>query len=37
LKVSRHDNQKQLIADLGERVILPAETKVQQLRGVQRE
>ena len=27
LKVHRYDNQEQLIADLGERVILPAETK----------
>jgi hypothetical protein len=35
LKVHRYDNQKQLIADLGERVILPAETKVQELRQVQ--
>jgi hypothetical protein len=34
LKVHRHDNQEQLIADLGERVILPAETKVRQLRHV---
>jgi hypothetical protein len=32
LKVHRYDNQKQLIADLGDRVSLPAETKVQQLR-----
>jgi uncharacterized protein YjbI with pentapeptide repeats len=37
LKVHRYDNQKQLIADLGERVILPAETKVQELRRVQRQ
>jgi hypothetical protein len=36
LKVHRYDNQKQLIAHLVERVILPAETKVQELRHVQR-
>jgi hypothetical protein len=37
LKVHRYDNRKQLIADLGERVILPAETEVQELRRVQRD
>jgi hypothetical protein len=37
LKVHRYDNQQQLIAELSERVILPAETKVQELRGVQPE
>jgi uncharacterized protein YjbI with pentapeptide repeats len=36
LKVHRYDNQEQLIADLGERVIRPAETKVQELRGLSR-
>jgi len=36
LKVQRYDNQEQLIADLGERVIRPAETKVQELRGPSR-
>ena len=30
------DNQEQLIADFGERVILPQETKVQELRSRQR-
>jgi uncharacterized protein YjbI with pentapeptide repeats len=35
LKVHRYDNQEQLIADLSERVILPAEVKVQELRRVQ--
>jgi hypothetical protein len=34
LKVHRYDNQTQLIADLDERVILPAETKVLELRPV---
>jgi hypothetical protein len=37
LKVHSYDNQEQLIGDLSERVILPAETKVQELRLVQRE
>jgi hypothetical protein len=37
LNIHRYDNHKQLIADLGERVILPAETKVQELRQAQRE
>ena len=37
LKVHRYDNQEQLIADLSNRVILPAETKVQELRHLQRE
>ena len=32
-KVYRYDSQEHLIADLGERVIRPAETKVQELRG----
>jgi hypothetical protein len=32
LKAHRYDNQEQLIGDLGERVIGPAETKVQELR-----
>jgi hypothetical protein len=36
LKVQRYDNQEQLIADLGERVIRLAETKVQELRGPSR-
>jgi hypothetical protein len=35
LKVHRYDNQQQLIADLSERVILPAEMKVRELRRVQ--
>ena len=33
LKVHRYDSQEHLIADLGERVIRPAETKVQELWG----
>jgi hypothetical protein len=33
LKVHRYDNQEQLIADLNERVIRPAEAKVLELRG----
>jgi hypothetical protein len=33
LKVHRYDSQENLIADLGERVIRPAETKVQELLG----
>jgi uncharacterized protein YjbI with pentapeptide repeats len=33
LKVHRYDSQEHLLADLGERVIRPAETKVQELRG----
>jgi hypothetical protein len=37
LKVHRYDNQEQLMAELRERVILPAETKVQELRHLQRE
>jgi hypothetical protein len=37
LKVHRDDNQEQLIADLSNRVILPSETKVQELRHLQRE
>jgi hypothetical protein len=36
LKVQRYDSQEQLIADLGERVIRLAETKVQELRGPSR-
>ena len=35
LKVHRYDNRQQLIADLSERVIIPAETKVEELRRVQ--
>jgi hypothetical protein len=35
LNVHRYDNQEQLIADLGERVIHPAENKVRELRRVQ--
>jgi hypothetical protein len=35
LKVHRYDKQEQLIADLSQRVILPAEMKVQELRRVQ--
>jgi hypothetical protein len=37
LKAHRYDNQEQLIADLSERVIRPAEAKVQQLRQARRE
>jgi uncharacterized protein YjbI with pentapeptide repeats len=35
LKVHRYNNEEQLIIDVGERVILPAEAKIQELRRLQ--